>query len=93
MHALLIAHGILTDVPNPGAGTAPPGFGNFTTILGWGKWISLGMLVVALMFAGARMGISSRRGEGGEHASQIGWVLGGVLVVSASFSLVSFLAT
>jgi len=40
-----------------------------------------------------RMAIGNRRGEGGEHASSIGWVLGGVLVVSAAFGLVGFLAT
>jgi hypothetical protein len=84
---------VLADVPNPGAGTAPPGFGNFATILGWGKWISLGILVMALMIAGVSMSLASRRGDGGEHASAIGWVLGGVMVVSGAFSLVSFLAT
>lgn len=70
-----------------------PGFGNFTTIMGWGKWVALGVLVMALIFAGVRMGIGNRRGEGGEHASSIGWVLGGVLIVSAAFAIVGFLAT
>ena len=81
------------DVPNPGGGSAPPGFGNFTTIMGWGKWIALGILVMALIFAGVRMAIGNRRGEGGEHAASIGWVLGGVLVVSAAFAVVGVLAT
>lgn len=81
------------DVPNPGSGTQPPGFGNFTTIMGWGKWIGLGILVMALIFAGVRMAIGNRRGEGGEHASSIGYVLGGTLVVSAAFAIVGFLAT
>ncbi len=80
------------DVPNPGNGTAPPGFGNFTTIMGWGKWIALGALVMALIFAGAKMGFAGRRGEGGEHAASVGWSLGGVMVVSAAFTIVGFLA-
>lgn len=80
------------DVPNPGAGTAPPGFANFTTIMGWGKWVALGILVMALIFAGVRMAIGNRRGEGGEHAAGIAYVLGGVIVVSAAFAIVGFLA-
>lgn len=84
---------ITLSVPNPGAGSAPPGFEKFTTIMGWGKWISLGILVMALIFSGVRMAIGNRRGEGGEHAASIGWVLGGVLIVSASFAIVGFLAT
>lgn len=80
------------DVPNPGGGAAPPGFDNFTTIMGWGKWIALGVLVMALIFAGVKMAIGNSRGQGGEHAASIGWVLGGVMVVSASFAIVGLLA-
>lgn len=80
-------------VPDPGGGSAPPGFDNFTTIMGWGKWIAFGLLVMALIFAGVRMAIANRRGEGGEHALAIGWVLGGVMVVSGAFAIVGFLAT
>lgn len=81
------------SVPNPGDGSAPPGFDKFTVIMGWAKWVALGILVMALVFAGVRMAISNRRGEGGEHASAIGWVLGGTLVVSSAFTVISFLAT
>jgi len=81
------------DVPNPGNGTQPPGFNNFTTVMGWGKWVALGVLVMALIGAGVMMASGNRRGEGGEHASRIGWVLGGVMVVSAAFTIVGFLAT
>lgn len=88
-----IAAALPLDVPNPGGGTAPPGFGNFETIMGWGKWLALGILVMALMGAGVMMALGSRRGEGGEHAGRIGWVLGGVMTVSAAFTLVGFLAT
>lgn len=81
------------DVPNPGSGTAPPGFGKITDIMGWGKYVALAILVMALIFAGVRMASGNRRGEGGEHAASIGWVLGGVLVVSAAASIVGFLVS
>ncbi len=80
-------------VPDPGTGSMPPGFEVFTTILGWGKWIALGVLVVSLIFAGVRMGIASNRhGDGSEHVNSIGSVLLGVVIASAAFALVSFIA-
>lgn len=80
-------------VPDPGTGSAPPGFEGFITILEWTKWISLGICVIGLMVAGATMAINSRRGEGGEHLGKLGMVLGGVVVISAATSLISFLVT
>lgn len=81
-------------VPDPGMGGMPPGFDVFTTILGWGKWLDLGILVLSLIFAGVRMGIASNRhGDGSEHINSIGGVLLGVIIASAAFSLVSFIAT
>ncbi len=81
------------DVPDPGAGTAPPGSGGFITIMGWAKWAAFGICIVSLIFAGAMMGWGRNRGEGSDHAAQIGRVLIGVAVASAAFSLVSALAT
>lgn len=80
------------DIPNPGDPSAPPGFGKFTDLLSWVKWLALGVLVVSLMVAGARLGFGGRQGDGEEHAGRIGRVLIGVIVVSAAFSLVGFLA-
>ena len=84
---------VLGSVPNPGEGEAPPGFGKFNDIMGWAKWIALGILVVALMAAGVRLAIAGRTGDGGEHVTHIGRALGGVIVVSAAFALVSFLVS
>ncbi|PWJ23031.1 hypothetical protein ATK17_3922 [Branchiibius hedensis] len=79
-------------VPNPGAGSQPPGFSHFTTVMGWGKWIALGIFVLALIGGGVMMAVSGRRqGDGGEHVSKLGWILGGVMVSSAAVSLVGFL--
>ena len=80
------------EVPDPGAGSMPPGFEKFTAVLGWVKWLSLGILVIAVMIAGVRMAFGAGRGDGGEHASRIGWVLGGVIVVSGAVSIVSWCA-
>ncbi|MFE3459956.1 hypothetical protein ACFXKD_20620 [Nocardiopsis aegyptia] len=81
----------LAAVPDPGAGQAPPGADGFLAILGWAKWVALGICVLGLIVAGATMAIQSRRGEGGEHLGKIGMVLGGVIVISAATSLVGFL--
>lgn len=80
------------DVPDPGDGSAPPGFDNFETIMGWAKWVALGVCVLALIAAGALMGVQQRRGEGGEHAGRILGALVGVMIISAAFSVVGFLA-
>lgn len=84
---------VLSAVPNPGDGKAPPGFGKFNDIMGWAKWLALGILVIALMFAGVRMAVAGRTGDGGEHVTLIGRALGGVIIVSAAFALVSFLVS
>lgn len=93
MTHLLHAIDLIGAVPNPGDGTAPPGFGKFNDLMGWAKWIALGILVVALMAAGVRLAIAGRTGDGGEHVTHIGRALGGVIVVSAAFALVSFLVS
>lgn len=80
------------EVPNPGAGTAPPGSGGFISIMGWAKWIALGLCVIGLIIAGAIMAVSHRRGEGGEHGARIGYALAGVAVIAGAFSLVTALA-
>jgi len=92
---MLAAHNAVAsvplEVPNPGDGTAPPGFAKFTSIMSWSKWVSLGVLVVALIIQGASMGFQSRRGQGGEHAGALGWIMGGVMLVWAAWSIVGFL--
>ena len=93
MNHLLDGVDLLGAVPNPGDGAAPPGFGKFNDIMGWAKWIALGILVVALMAAGVRLAVAGRTGDGGEHVTHIGRALGGVIVVSAAFALVSFLVS
>ena len=91
-HVLPVLTDLLAAVPDPGAGSEPPGFESVTTIMSWVKYLSLGVLVVALMIGGARLAFD-RMGGGHEQGAAIGKTLVGVIVVSAAFSLVTALAS
>ena len=82
---------LVAAVPDPGAGTMPPGFGAFTTVMGWAKYIGLGVAVVGLIMLGVSLTISARRGEGGEIGGWLGRLLIGVIIISAAFTIVGFL--
>ena len=86
LHATLT--NIIAAVPNPGQGSQPPGTEGFQTILKWAAWVGLAICVLGVIVAGGAMAISSRRGEGGEHMSRLGWVLGGCIVIGAASGLV-----
>lgn len=94
MHEL-IAHLIHLgpSIPNPGNGTAPPGFAAFTTILGWSKWVALGLGVLSLIVAGGSLMIPWLRERVGEHITQLLKVLIGILIVCAAYSVVGFIAS
>lgn len=83
---------VLAAVPNPGSGEAPPGSDGFLRILRWAAWISFGVCVLGVIIAGAMMAISSRRGEGGEHATRLMWVFAGCIVIGSASGLVGALA-
>lgn len=82
---------IIAQVPNPGQGSKPPGSEGLVTILKWAAWVGLAVCVLGVIIAGAMMAISSRRGEGGEHMSRLGWVLGGCIVIGSASGLVGAL--
>ena len=86
LHATLTS--IIATVPDPGQGSQPPGTEGFQTILKWAAWIGLAVCVLGVIIAGASMAVSSRRGEGGEHMSKLGWVLGGCIIIGAASGLV-----
>lgn len=100
MLAVQIAHDTLTtivlaggNVPDPGNGSAPPGFEKFQEVMGWIKWIAFGVAVIGIMIIGAKLAIESRRGEGGAHLGALGTAMAGVIVISASTSVVGFLVS
>lgn len=82
------------NIPDPGNGSAPPGVGAaFEDIMGWAKWIALGICVLGLIFIGARMAVNSRRGEGGELLGALGMAMGGVCIIAGAVAVVGFLVT
>ena len=89
---LITAAGALgAVVPDPGPGGMPPGFEAVTTVMGWAKWVGLGVAVVGLIILGVTMTVSARRGEGGDIGGWLGRLLVGVIVISAAFTIVGFL--
>lgn len=81
---------LLAQAPNPGGGKAPPGSGDFETVLSWAAWIALGMCVLGVIVAGGAMALAhSGRHGGGEHAARLGWVLGGCIIVGSASGFVN----
>jgi type IV secretory pathway VirB2 component (pilin) len=96
MSALLMAHETIhhltvfaADMPTPTNGP-PPGAEKFQQVMGWVKWIALGVAVIGIMVIGAKLAIESRRGEGGAHLGALGTAMAGVIVISGAASLVGF---
>lgn len=71
-------------VPDPGAGSPPPGTEGLNTILGWGAWGVSFACVGGLLAVAATMALRHRRGEGGETMGSLGWVLGACVLGSAA---------
>ncbi len=82
---------VLAQVPNPGKGTKPPGSEGLVKILSWAAWVAFAVCVLGVIVSGAMMAISSRRGEGGEHMSRLGYVLGGAIIIGSASALVGAL--
>ncbi|WP_230211005.1 hypothetical protein [Streptomyces kaniharaensis] len=77
---------------NPGTGDAPPGVGeNLKLILQWVAWIVFSLCVCGILLTAGKMAISHSRGQGGEHASSLAWVLGACILGGAASSLVGAL--
>jgi len=73
----------------PLAGSPPPGVADkFETLIGWVTWIAFSVCILGVIIAGAMMALGQRRGEGGEHAARLGWVLAACIVIGSSSLLV-----
>ena len=81
---------ILPDLV-PLAGEPPPGADKLKIVLDWVTWIAFTICVLGVIIAGAMMAIGQRRGEGGEHAARLGWVLAACIVIGAASGLVKAL--
>jgi len=82
---------LLTPMNNP---VAPePIRANVEKVINWVTWIGMMVCILGIIIAGAMMAIGQRRGEGGEHASRLGWVIAGCIVIGAASGIVNaFLA-
>lgn len=87
----LAAGQVLAAVPDPGTGEAPPGSEGFLIILRWVAWLVFALCVLGVLITAATMALQNRRGEGGEHASRLGWVLGACILAGSASGLVGAL--
>jgi type IV secretory pathway VirB2 component (pilin) len=85
MIAKLVPLLIPIDDPVNNTPTAPNAVkGNVETVVNWVTWIGMMVCVLGIIIAGTMMAIGQRRGEGGEHASRLGWVIAGCIVIGAA---------
>lgn len=87
---LLVAASTVAGIPNPGP-VQPPGTEGVSTVISWIKWIGFALAGIAIVIVAIRMFFNSRRGEGGEHAGALGWILGGVILIGGGVGLVTAL--
>ncbi|HEY0470767.1 MAG TPA: conjugal transfer protein TrbC [Kribbella sp.] len=73
----------------PMASSPPPGVSDkFDILISWVTWIAFSVCILGIIVAGAMMALGQRRGEGGEHAARLGWVLAACIVIGSSSMLV-----
>ncbi len=78
-------------VLDPGEGAPPPGAEGIVTIVEWIAWVVLAVCVVGVLLVGARMALAHRRGEGSAYAAELGFVLGGAILVGSASGLIAAL--
>lgn len=88
-HLNLAALRLLSQVPNPGRGQAPPGADNLLTILRWAAYLGYAVCVLGVIVAAATMAIQHRHGTAGENGARLGWVLAGSLLIGSASALVN----
>lgn len=65
--------------------------GKINDVVDWVTTIAISICILGVIVAGAMMGIGQRRGEGGEHAARLGWVLAGCIVIGTGAGFVKAL--
>lgn len=70
----------------------PPDVTNkLNDVVNWVQIIAYIICGLGIIIAGGMMAIGQRRGEGGEHAARLGWVLAACIVIGAANGLVTAL--
>lgn len=89
---MMLAH-VIPDliIPMGPGGEPPPGSDKLLDIVDWVRWIAFTVCVLGILIAGAMMAVGQRRGEGGEHAARLGWVMAACVVIASSTLLVEAL--
>ncbi len=87
---VLVAGPAAADVGAPSP-TRPPGTEGLDTLLSWGMWLVTFAGIVGVLIAAGSMMLAHRRGEGGEQASKLGWVLAGCCMAAAAAPIVNVL--
>jgi hypothetical protein len=81
----------LAAVPDPGHGTAPPGFDKFLVVLRWVTAIALGFCVLGFIMCAATIAISHRNGGGGNVGERVGSVMMACILIGAASAIVTAL--
>ena len=68
-----------------------PGTEGLTTVLNLTFWGVTFLCVVGVLLVAGAMAVAHRRGEGGEHLSKLGWVMGACVLGAAGSQLVNAL--
>ncbi|MFD8756053.1 hypothetical protein ACFV0O_34515 [Kitasatospora sp. NPDC059577] len=76
---------------DPGTGSAPPGAEKLKTVLQWVAWVVFALCVCGILLTAGKMAVSHSRGQGGEHASSLAWVLAACILGGAASGLVGML--
>ena len=72
--------------------TMPPEVTNkLNDVVTWVQTIAYIICGLGIIIAGGMMAVGQRRGEGGEHAARLGWVLAACIVIGAANGLVTAL--
>jgi type IV secretory pathway VirB2 component (pilin) len=87
---MMLVH-LISELPTLVPIEAPPGADKLEKVLGWVKWIAYTVCILGVLIAGAMMAVGQRRGEGGEHAARLGWVLAACIVIGSATALVDAL--
>jgi hypothetical protein len=67
----------------------PPESQAFEEILGYVTWVSAGIAILSLIFAGVMMASRRRHGDGEAHMGRVGIILFSVILLSAASALVA----
>ncbi|MFF7987730.1 hypothetical protein ACFZDK_53345 [Streptomyces sp. NPDC007901] len=91
-HSVILADGPAASSSVPQPGRAAPGAlaDAVNLVLGIAGWAGTAAGVAGIIITGAMMAVSMKRGEGSEHLSRLGMVLGGCVLVSTAGPTIAF---